>query len=352
MGYYITCVTLIILCGALLQNKEYKIAAKNKVYAVFVGMLWMILSGLRDISIGADTINYVENFEIVVPKWSWTELFEMFKRSFSGNIYEERDVGYYLFVKAVQIFTQNSRIYLILIAGFVMIPVIWWIMKYSCNKCMSYVTYTAIFFPFMGLTGIRQALAIVLVSICGYSFVKERKFLKFLVLVFLAVCLHKTAIIILPFYFLGGIRLKKWHRYVAVIGIMVCFAFQNSIIAILNKIGGYNYQMYEGAGTYTFTIFVLGILALTFYQYDYLVKNNKEVGYYINAIVIGSFLLPLSYINPTMLRLAYYYYIYLVLLIPELPYTVKEKRLMRIGIYGAMILMLLRSGADYKFFFM
>lgn len=350
MYIYFVCYFFIIIFGFWVKSHTYDLKSKEIAYGGLVATLLIFVSGMRDISIGADTWNYVENFEIVIPKYSWSVLAQNFVSSFVDNSYENRDVGYYFFAKTIQLFTDDGRVYLLLIAVLIMIPIVWWIIKYSKNQCMSYISFLCIFFSFMGLTGIRQALALVLVSVFGYKYIRERKFWSFLVLVVLAVTLHKTAIIILPLYFVANIHLTKLYRFLAIVAIAICFAGKNILQMILNRVGGYDYQQYEGAGTYLFSMFVLLILVWSLYNYEKLVNQNHNNVHYINAIIVGSFMLPLSYINPTMLRLTYYYYFFLILLIPELVTTFKEKRVVKLAIYMALAIMMTRNVPEYLFF--
>lgn len=350
MIYYLGLIGFIAVCGLVFQARKPYVEGNKWIYSFLITMQFILLSGLRHRIIGADTPNYMDDFDIVVSKRSWEELWEMLRLSILENNYEVRDVGYTIFAKATQLFVPNSRWYLIFIAILIMVPLGWWIRKKASNQFLSYIVFTCLFFPFYGLTGIRQVLALVLVSIFGYELILKRKFFSYLLLVLFAALFHKTVIIMLPFYFVYNIKLKKIYWYIIMMGILACFLLKNYIAAFLNRVGGYNYEYYEGAGTYVFTLLVLAILFLSFLYYDKLIKQNPNNVHYINAVVIGSFVLPMSYINPTLFRLGYYYFIYLIMLIPELVNVFKEKKLVKILIFFAMLVTLFKNAVPYRFF--
>lgn len=350
MIYYLGLIGYIAVCGLVFQAKKPYVEGNKRIYSFLITMLLILLSGLRHRLIGADTSNYMDDFDIAVRNRSWEELWEMLRSSIVHNNYEVRDVGYTIFVKATQLFIPNSRWYLIFIALLIMVPMGWWIRKKASDQFLSYIVFTCLFFSFYGLTGIRQVLALILVSIFGYELILKRRFLPYLLLVLLAALFHKTAIIMIPFYFVYNIRLKKTYWYIMIFGIFACFLLKNSIATILNRMGGYNYEQYEGAGTYVFSLLILVILMLCFLYYDKLIKQNPYNVHYINAVLIGCFVLPMSYINPTLFRLGYYYFIYLIMLIPELVNIFKEKKLVKILIFFAMLVTLFKNAVPYRFF--
>ena len=350
MIYYMGLIGFIVVGGMIFQTRKPYLKSNKWVYSFFTTMYLIILSGLRHRMIGADTRHYMDNFDFIVREYTWQDLWDMLKTSIVENSYDIRDVGYTIFVKTSQLFIPNSRYYLIFIAILIMVPMGWWIRTKSSNQMLSYIVFTCQFFPFYGLTGIRQILALILVSLFGYELILRRKFLPFLLLILLAMLFHKTAIIMLPFYFVYNIKLKKIYWYIALLGVCGGFIFRNSIAAVLNKIGGYSYEAYAGAGTYVFTVLIFGILLLCFLYYDRLTLSRPDTVHYINAVVIGSLLLPMSYYNPTFLRLGYYYFIYLILLIPEFVIAFKEKVLFKLLISAVLFLGFVKNVEPYRFF--
>ena len=74
MLIYLINIFLIVFLGVLLIPKGY-----NKLYNIIISIQWILLSGLRHWSIGADTYNYYSSF-IKVQLTSWNILFDNFKR--------------------------------------------------------------------------------------------------------------------------------------------------------------------------------------------------------------------------------------------------------------------------------
>ena len=84
---------------------------------------WMLLSGLRRSSVGADTIGYMRTFDRV-DTTSWGEILNAFVDVYvygrtpltAAENFLYKDSGYLVFQKIVHIFTDNSQVYLFIVA--------------------------------------------------------------------------------------------------------------------------------------------------------------------------------------------------------------------------------------------
>ena len=90
----------------------------------------------------------------------------------------------------------------------------------------------------------------------------------------------------------------------------------------LKVLSGYeNYESYEGAGTFTFTILFLLISLVAILRSKIIFKNNSLAKYYYNAFALALLLIPLTWVNPSAMRVVQYFSIFILLFIPEIIYS-------------------------------
>ena len=172
MAVYLINIFFVVFWGIILIYNK-KSDSNTKLYCSIVAIQWILISGLRHASVGADTQNYATRFE-QAKTTSWSKLFE----NFFGYIFKGEDVndpGYFIFQKFFQIFCKDYQVYLVFIALIFTSFMAIWIYKNSKDPCFSFVLYSALFYSFYALTGHRQTIATALLVFLGYKYIKERK---------------------------------------------------------------------------------------------------------------------------------------------------------------------------------
>ncbi len=350
MYIYILNICLILIESfIILKNKlgnSYK-----KLFIWIVSIQFVLISGLRDINIGADTIVYEQLFNYYATI-SWKVMLDNFIGMFTNRgTYENRDMGYYAFSKLFTSVCPSYRVYLFFIIILFMIGFSFFIYKYSNDYCMSYVIFASFLFAFFGLTGIRQTLATILCVFIGFEFIRKRKLLKFLLIIFIASFFHQTSLIFLPFYFLYNIKIDMTYEISVPILFGIIFILKSKIASIF-LMGTYaKYGASTDLPPYNLFLLITLIVFFSLFFYDRLKKINSNINIYINAVVIGMFLLELSLVIPIFVRLSYYYIIFIVLLIPEFFNLIikKERSILKGIFYLILIGLLLKTGITYQF---
>ena len=223
MAVYIINIFLILFFGYLFLNKN-KSDTNTKIYCGIVALQWILISGLRHISIGADTEAYSWYF-YDAQSISWKRAFtRVFEYVFKGDD-STKDPGYIIFEKVGLLISDNYQIFLLLIAliftGFMAV----WIYRNSSMPVVSYIIYSTLFYAFFAITGHRQTIATALVVFWGYKYIKERKLVKFLILAFLAYIIHKSSLVFVPVYFIANIPITIPYVIIALIVIVFIAAF-------------------------------------------------------------------------------------------------------------------------------
>lgn len=194
MTIYIILFVLAVGLGLAMLGKN-PTSLKKTIYLAIMFVLLYFTSVLR-YGMGNDYFSYIRIFnEISASDWSIV---------FSGK-YEPL---YALIAKLIASFTQNPEVMYAVFAALILIPVAFAIKKYSDNVWLSVTVYLCFTFFYTSLSFIRQSLA-VSVIILAYGFMKKRKIVPVLILGVVAIMIHYTAAVFIPFYLLTLIKPTK-----------------------------------------------------------------------------------------------------------------------------------------------
>ena len=349
---YLINILLIIIYGLFLLGYNTN-SNKKKLFCILASLQWILLSGLRDISIGADTLSYKISFERT-KNLSWNFLVDRFNGIiFQGK--EGKDPGYAFVEKFVQIFTDNYQIYLIIIALIFTIPMGIFIYRYSKNACLSFIIYSTLFFSFFAITGHRQTIVTGVAIFLGYELIKKKKFLLYCAIIILLMTVHKSVICLIPFYFIANKKITFKYCISILILFVIIFIFKNNVMKILANTLGYEEfaNQYNGAGTWTFTLLFIVIILVSIWKRKIILKNNnKDITIWYNAMFLALLFIPLTFVDPNAMRLVQYFSIFIIVIIPEIvkSFNLKEQSLIYFLGISILIILLAKQGLNYKFF--
>ena len=351
MTVYLINISLILVLGYVLlgNNKSDK---STKIYCSLVALQWILISGLRRISVGPDTKNYSLHFE-KAKTTSWSKLFD----DFFGYIFEGKDVsdpGYYIFQKFFQIFCGDYQIYLIFIALIFTSFMAVWIYKNSKDPCFSFILYSVLFYSFYALTGHRQTIATALIVFLGYKYIKERKLFKFAILAFVAFTIHKSSVVFIPYYFIANIPITPVYVLIALIIIFIVAFMGKNLYGPLSQALGFSDEQIDyavgGAETYAAVLTLMCVVILFFYYfYKHKTENATRI-FNITLLTLMSSLLVFQ--NQSFMRVQQYYSLFLCVSFPEVINSFEKKS--RVFVYivtiSFLVLYLIRNNPQYLFF--
>lgn len=334
-------------------NYRYELS-KNKFFCFIASLIWILLSGLRSLEVGADTYSYKVNFFDKVINISWNELLTSFySKYFLGDVTLDKDLGYRLFEKTFHIFSDNYQIYLIVIAIIFFIPLAKMIYKYSANCYLSYILFSCLFYSFFAITGLRQTIATSIVVLFGIDLIMEKKLLKFGIIVGIASTIHASALCFFPFYWISRIKINKKTLLIYWLLILLSFIFKNQVFVLLRNITGYeNYKYFEGASGGIFLFLLLAISLLTTIFYKKIVNNIYFINLSVNALFIACIFSSMLLINPSSMRVVQYYSIFLLFIFPRCQYIFKKENRVFFNFICVFILigLLIMNNPIYSFF--
>lgn len=293
----------------------------RKKYIRVISFILILQSGLRNVAVGEDTYGYSFTF-VEAKESSWESVFKAFFDYYHLGI--GKDPGYNIFQKIIQLISNDFQVYLFIIALIFFSALGYFLYKNTTrliDLIIAFVIYSVLFYSFYSITGIRQTLATSF-TLYSYEFVKKRKIIPFLILVLVASTIHKTAVIFIPFYFIAHIKKPKYFYNIILVLFPVFMVFKNDLANLLKVIGGYKeYNEYEGAGTFTFTVIFLLISIVALVRSKIILKQNHIAQHFYNAFAFTLLFLPLSWVNPSALRIVMYFSIFMLLFIPEIIYS-------------------------------
>ncbi len=358
MIVYMTNIALTLILGVALIYVNPS-EQKKKWFCGVTSFLWILISGLRSWSIGADTLKYADSFERA-GRTSWGDVFDALYRVYfqgysaetSAENFFYKDPGYLLFQKIVHIFTNNYQVFLIIIATVFFAAMARFIYKNSEDPCFSYILFSTLFYSFYAITGHRQTLATALVVFFGYEFIKERKFWRFALVALLAFILHKSALIFVPFYFLS--RIKVDGKYLAALGGFtgIVLAIGGPAILWMGKFLGFERDSVYEAPTYTFTTLMVLVALVVLICYASFKDTGKYKNIEVSATTLAAIFALFTLIDQSMMRIQQYYSLTMMLSLPSAFTTFRPKNRLLVTMLciGALLFLFIKTGARYKFF--
>ena len=159
------------------------------------------------------------------------------------------------------------------------------------------------------------------------KYIIDKKFIKYILFSFIAFLFHKMAIIGFFLYFLYKIKIKKNWQFI-LIGIIpfICYVISSFILKLLSYFyPNYIYSMKVESISFLRMSFELFLLILAFLNRKKIEKVTLCSNILINAQILNVILYALYNIIPYVSRVAMFFSIYQIILVPVLIKTIKFK---------------------------
>ncbi len=364
MIYRLVVILLIIVLGQIFIVHKKKFAdekSANLWFVIVVSIILILQSGLRHVAVGDDTYAYYNMFESV-KDMTWAEIWN------STYFFYELEIGvepgYTAIQKLFQYVSGDYQWFLIFIALLFFSAMGHFLLKNTTkisDAVLAFVIYSVLFYSFFSITGHRQTIATAGV-LFSFELIKGRKLLSFLAILAAASVIHTSALVFAPLYFLFKIKRVKLLFWAILILFPIFFEFRESLADFFKETSGYDeYGVFEGAGTFTFTLMLLLVAFLGVWRYRNTVRLYPESKFFFVTLVLALFFTPLTWVNPSAMRVVQYFSVFLMVLLPAIinSFTIdmaKEKgRVFALAIILLLALFVrvnIEGGprAEYKFF--
>ncbi len=200
------------------------------------------------------------------------------------------------------------------------------IKKYSKKPAASIFYFITLGYYAYSFNIIRQMLAIA-ITLIGIKYIKEKNFLKYLIVILIASSFHLTALLMIPAYFLLNLKNNRRNNLL-LLGICVTIPFLYTRIFNFVVTNFEQYSMYATINDYTFIkpglgTYIVGFVNVILYIIMFLKRkkindidemNNNYFKLFSYSLVFTG----LSFANSVAVRGGYYLSIYLIFLLPDL----------------------------------
>ena len=358
----------IIFSRQIAEDKRSRTA-----YCFITGLMLFLIAGLRSTAVGGDSGQYARLYALV----SRLDLSDILERFNSEPLF-------YVFAKFLSIFSTSYTFLFCVIGAIFAFSISYFIYRFSEAPYISLVMLIPMqFYPFT-LSGCRQALALSIVLL-ALAMVMQKKNVKFALVLLFAYFIHNSTMFVLPFLLLISLRNKIISRILFVVGMIVTYIFRVQILHFIITYIYTDYDIYEETrGSFTTLLMYLAIFILcaffinnprlfrptesdlirrgidnAFPGDDIFVQEKSLYQFFEVLLGLGIMIQILVPLQPNIYRVAMYYQIVSILIVPKIIYSISNSIIrgaVIIGFFAIMILMYFRftfyaAGANpYEFF--
>ena len=287
----------------------------------------------------ADTRTYIQSYNLLK---SDVGIFDSFIRNDDGSLDKAPlFISYQILLKKLGF---DWHFFLGSIAVFSGLCIYYGISKFSDNVSYSvFLFITSLEFYWL-FNGIRQ-FVVAAMFFAAFRLVVEKKFIKFLLLVFVMYFIHSTAIILIPIYFI--VNMKNWD-----IGISICIIVTRAIVLIFpgkvnvwidDAFSDYDYlnavQDDDGVNILRVAVSLVTPVLAYIYRKDIARYNNPYINVMVNFSLITAGLYAIGYVTSGIYvgRLSIYTELFNILLLPFIICRVSSKKIRPILIFCSIV---------------
>ena len=225
MTVYTWLVVLLLVASFIFKGNR-----RNSTKFIIIAFLLLFsVMGLRDVNvIGNDTsgtFGSYPNIFLRVGNTEWNALI-------SGGI-NNYNLGFTCLTKILYDVTRGDyQLYISIISLFVMISYMWFIGKYSPSPIFSILCFLGLLYYTLLFDVLKQAVAMSILLFAFNAIVKKRPII-FIILTVIAAFVHFPAIVFLPAYWIG--RMKVGRKYLTLLAILLIstYIFRDQLLNLM-----------------------------------------------------------------------------------------------------------------------
>lgn len=270
MTIYLILIIVLLILG--IGIKPRKSGQREKAFLFISFLLMTLISGLRDFSVGVDTISYVGIFNNI---------------EYIDYSYSRYEHGFLYFVRLVRCLSSNPSLLLLISSVICIGTTCIFIRRFSPDPLLSVLLYIVLKPYFFQMTGMRQAIATAIAMI-AFAIILDKKGLRYLIisalLILLATQFHNMAVAAyIPFCIMAVPKIRESISATGVLKLVVivsfiAFVFYPVVMRLVGIIAPHYYHYFSGvwgASNY-FAALVKMLIQLLFLVVGvYLIRNKK-----------------------------------------------------------------------------
>lgn len=286
--------------------------------------LIMVLA-LRHRSVGVDVVGYLGYFE----------------RASAGLFTESRFEPAFLWLTNVAAqLTSNPQLYLALLALLSIAPIAYSVERLSPSPLLSWTLYISLGFYAFTFSGLRQSIALAVTTL-SFVFIRRRLFIPYLLLILLASQFHSSAWMFAPAYFIYQFPLRRAHLLLVVPPLAVLLFMYREALFLWFTNHFYTTFGIEASDSYNWMAFSALLVILVALRLDALRRREAGIVGFLNLAITGVLLMIFASVGSNVVRMADYYLMSLILLLPAALATFSARSRLLIGMVGVTALVVI-----------
>jgi transmembrane protein EpsG len=222
------------------------------------------------------------------------------------------------------------------------------------------------------MTGVRQSLAMVFLML-AYEEIKERKLVKYLVLIGVAFLFHQSSLVFLPMYWVTKKKIRKIDGMIMICIVTLMYGSRSEVFNYIKAFTSYYYfdELNHGEPI-NFSIMIYTAVLMTYlvcliYQKDLrdyesenlLVYREKysdvvRISNYTNILYFAAIFMPMVAVNGSVRRIVMYFAVFMIFSIPEVinrMFTEQSAQFVKIVLSALLLFLMLKgvSGSSYHY---
>lgn len=353
---------IFVLCVYFMMRKSD--TAKNRTRFIYIiTITLLLLSGLRHQYVGADTVNYLNNFD-TVHFLNWGDVFGNFVTAYLNPDSEVgKDPAIQVLNLSLSIFFSDHVVYLTIIAALFLVPLALFFKRNARSLdelLFSYAFFIALYYCYLPNSAVRQTIAAAFVLLGCLLYQRNNKRLIFFLLILLGSLFHKSALLCV--LLLGATYIKNFQRfYKCGILLFIIMLFIYEHVGLILSSSSEIYSMYSGAfyanRNRPFIVLVLfaGLYAISLFNAKKTLSKMLDKSQ--QQLIVAGSLLTISFVSlilldPSLIRITGFFFFWFILFVSQSIETYSSGT--RSVIYWTCILLFVyktfKSGVDYAFF--
>ena len=298
----------------------------NVVGCLIIFVLLFLVSALR-LNVGNDYLNYVEFMHLVYSR-----------------AYVPTEVGFNLLTYCIYSLCGFEN-YLLVFAIFAFFTIFFFmkaIYDQSRSFTLSFAMFMLLGYYFQSLSTMRYYLALGM-ALFSMRYVIKRDWPRFILLIVAASLFHKSALVVLPLYFLAQLNWKRWMYFVlGAAGVSCLFLNDFYLKVVVFLYPSYKNTEYLTGGTSKINILRCAvILLISLWLYRDHIKAKRIMEFYFICNVMALVLYVFGSFLPVISRIGYYLTVSHILFVPALIECIRDdqkKKLIKASVVTICIL--------------
>jgi|GEM_PF-5621599 len=288
----------------------------NMIYCVLITIVLVLIASLRSYKMGNDPSMYKYMFENV--KSSLKDIILM------KQTMNQTEKGYIILENIISRTFGGFQWLMMIIATVYIVPIGILVKRYSKNPWVSFFIFVGFGFFTDSLSALRQALAVGL-TVVAFMCIKNKKLKSYFIIVLMATSLHMSALFFMPIYWLRKIKYTKQIIIGSIIAIIATNIFKSPLFQFVNRFSRQVYDVNVNTGGNKLYIFIIFTVILCFIYGKAMIEENNDNKMIIYMMIITAIIYPILSFNPAVYRMFWYFFIYLIIFVPNLLSVVKDK---------------------------